>query len=293
MKRLRVPTRAVVATFTLVALLAIAACGDDSDTTSTAGSGDGHGDAEVVVQVVVAGGFVTPESALSTVPEVTVLSDGTILSPGFVPAVYPGPALTPIQAATVDPAEVEALVERARALGLLDGPLDFGQPGISDAPTTTVTITVNGTTHRHDAYALSFGEDVGAAGPGAVEQAIDDGAGLSDEQKANREALSEFVAAAHEVGVGDALWTPAAYAVTVVGPAVEDPSGLAQEPVPWPLDTVPSTEGDFPCTVIDGDDASTLATALTSANTETPWVIDGEELSVAFRPLVPGDPGCP
>jgi hypothetical protein len=259
----------------LVLAASVAACGDDGDSTSTSGAdpGSGGASAELVVQIVEGGGFVTPVIANSTVPQVTVLSDGTVLTPGVVTLIYPGPAVSPIQQATVEPAEVDALVEKARELGLLDGPLDFGQPAVSDAPTTTVTIVADGETHTQEAYALTFEEGQ-----------------LTDEQRANRAALAEFVAAAQSTGVGDAIWTPSSFVVTVVGPAESvDPPQEAQE---WPVETTPPTDVSFGCTVVDGDDATALAAALEGANAATPWIIDGEEYGVAIRPQLPGDAGC-
>jgi hypothetical protein len=271
------PTIRTPITLAVSLLLAasVAACGDDGDTTSTSGDDPGgRGDgAELVVQIVEGGGFVTPTMANSTVPQVTVLADGTVLTPGIITLVYPGPAVSPIQQATVDPAEVDALVEKARELGLLDGPLDFGQPAVSDAPTTTVTIVADGETHTQEAYALTF----------------EDGQ-LTPEQLDNRAALSEFIAAAQSTGVGDATWTPSSYVVTVVGPAeAGDPP---QEPQEWPIESTPPTDVSFGCTVVDGDEATELAAALESANAATPWLIDGFEYGVAIRPQLPGDPGC-
>jgi hypothetical protein len=286
------PRRPLVALVLAVLVLA-AACGDDDDTSTTPRDDGGGATADLVVQVHVAGGFVTPETALSTVPEVTVLADGTVLTPGVVPAIYPGPAVTPIQKASVDPAEITALVELARSLGLLDGPLEFGQPPIADAPTTTVRIVADGVEHRHDAYALALDPGVGDAGDAPT---TPEGAALGADERANREALAQFVAAAQSIGVGDSLWTPDAYAVTVLGPATTPEGEPPQPPVDWPLDAAPDTtgadEGAFPCTVVDGADAATLAAALASANAATPWVVDGAELHLAVRPVLPGDPGC-
>ena len=236
----------------------------------------------MVIQITVGGGFTTASTALSTVPQLTVLGDGTVLSPGIITMQYPGPAIMPVQAGTADAAAIDALIAQAGDLGLLDGPLDFGSPGISDAPTTTVTIVADGVTHTHEAYALDFGAELAGGEPG-----VDDAAAE------NRQALADFVAAAQELAVGDTTWEPAAIVATVIGPV--DPAALdpVQPAADWPLATAPTTTGDFPCTLIEGDDVATLAPALADANELTPWTIDGETYAIAFRPLVPGDPGCP
>jgi hypothetical protein len=228
------------------------------------------------VQVLVAGGFTTPEAGASTVPTVTVQSDGTLITPAPVPAVYPGPAITPLQRATVSSGRVTELLDRADDLGLLREDLDFGEPPVADAPDTAVTIVAGGATYTHVARALGF--DEGAADT------------LTDEQRANRAALRDFLAAIDALPPGDQPYVPDSVIVTVVGPYV--PDDLPQQPRDWPLATPPNLDGDFPCTELTGDEATLLLAALDGANQRTPWVIAGDGYTVAFRPVVPGQAGC-
>lgn len=237
------------------------------------------GSDEVVVQVMVAGGFVPVETAVSTVPTVTVLGDGTVITPAPVLAIYPGPAITPLQSVRVPSSTVDDLVERARDLGLLDGPLEFGRPPIADAPDTNVTITANGTEHRHVANALGAGGQI------------------SEEAAANRRALRSFVDATEALPPGDAPWKPPAIAVYALGDYTPDPN-LAQPARKWPLTTEPATQPSaagetIPCTLIQGGDVKVLLDALSRANARTPWIAGGREVSLAFRPVLPGQPGCP
>ncbi|MFP5320037.1 MAG: hypothetical protein ACLGI2_17315 [Acidimicrobiia bacterium] len=278
----------------LVLLAATAACGGDD---ATVGTGSGAGDevvrptgGEVVVQIVVDGGFVPVEVALSSVPTVTVLGDGTVITGAPVPAIYPGPAIAPLQQATLDAAGVDRLVARAEALGLLEGPLDFGRPPVADAPDTTVTIAAGGTTHRHVAYALGI-TDRQPAGGGLP--------GLTAAQVANRTALSEFVEAANALPPGREAWVPSAIAVYDLGAYELEPQ-LPQPQVAWPLSRPPATAssgapptGARPCTLVEGDQAATLLDALSRANARTSWIVNGTARSLAFRPVVPGQPGCP
>lgn len=249
------------------------ACGQDS----TGVGGDrlerptGAGD--VVVQVLVDGGFVPLEVALATVPATTVLGDGTVVTPAPTLAIYPGPALAPLQAATVDAATVDGLVARAAKLGLLAGAIDFGRPPVADAPNTTVTIVAGGQTHRHVAAALGISD--GATGGQA------------------RRALKEFVSALEQLPPGDRAWEPTAIAVRVVGRYQADPQ-LPQPPVEWPLARVPIEAGSgASCMVVEGDEARVLHAALTRANARTPWLIAGAARSVVFVPVVPGPQPCP
>lgn len=264
--------RALVALLSVV--LVAAACGDD-DGTVVADRGAPPGDgSEMVIQVTAYGGFLPVETALSTTPMITVLADGTVITPAPVPAIYPGPAIQPLQAGTISAADIDALIERARSTGLLDGPLELGSPPVTDQPTTRVTIRADGRTVQHEAYALQ--EDTG----------------VDPAEAQNRERLRGFIDQLSELSVGDRPWTPTAVVATIVGPYVADPTVGPHPPVDWPLATAPDTDGELPCTVIEGADAETLMDALAGANQLTPWVIDGEQYSMAFRPLVPGDRGC-
>jgi len=257
-----------------LAVVSIAgACGNGSTGVGGAALGRPTGADEVVVQVLVDGGFVRPEVALATVPTTTVLGDGTVVSLAPTPAIYPGPALAPLQAVKVDAATVDGLVARAAKLGLLAGPLEFGQPPVADAPNTTVTIVAGGRAHRHVAAALGINDEA-TGGP-------------------IRKALKEFLAALEQLPPGNQAWESSAIAVRVAGPYQADPQ-LPQSPLAWPLAQVPVEAGsDVPCLVVQGDDAGLLRATLARANARTPWLIGGVARSVSFVPVVPGPPPCP
>lgn len=265
--------RLIVATAGLVLVSVAGACGKDSTDVGSAPIHRPTGATEVVVQVLVDGGFVRPEVAMATVPITTVLGDGTVVTTAPTLAIYPGPALAPLQAVTVDAATVDGLVARAAELGLLAGPLDFGRPPVADAPSTTVTIAAGGQTHRHVAAALGIS---------------DEGTGAAD-----RRALKEFIAGLQQLPPGNRAWEPSAIAVRVVGPYQPD-AQLPQSPVAWPLARVPAEAGPgASCMVVEGDDARVLRAALARANSLTPWLIGGVARSVVFVPVVPGPPPCP
>jgi len=280
--------RTIAVPAVVLAVLAATACGDQEATVSAGGGGTARPTGgEVVVQLTVDGGFVPVEAALATVPTVTVLGDGTVITAAPVPAIYPGPAIAPLQQSKLDGAGVDRLVDRARDLGLLEGPLEFGRPPVADAPNTTVTIVAGGASHRHVAYALGIvdREPAGAGVPG-----------LSADQVANRRALGQFVEAANGLPPGREAWVPAAVAVYDVGPYQLDPQ-LPQREVAWPLSRPPATAvvaaGPPPCTLVEGADTATLLDALAPANARSPWVVNGTARSLAFRPVLPGQPGCP
>lgn len=265
----------------LAATAMLGACGDGTEETGQAPSRP-TGAGDVVVQVTVAGGFLPVEVAVATVPTVTVLGDGTVITPAPVLAIYPGPAIAPLQAASAGAAAVDGLVRRAAELGLLAGPLEFGRPPVADAPETTVTVVSGGREHTQVAYALGMG-DIPGGGQG----------GLGQAELANRRALSDFVAATGQLPPGGRPWVPSAVAVYALGDYRADPQ-LPQRPAGWPLPAEPAVAGgNFPCTLYEGADAEALVRALASANALTPWTVGGRARSLAFRPVVPGQPGCP
>ena len=279
--------RTLAAVGAALALVATA-CGDDEGATVNAGSGNTSRPtgSDVVVQVLVDGGFVPVEAAVSSVPTVTVLGDGTVITPAPMLAIYPGAAIAPLQQTKLDAAGVDRLVARADELGLLKGPLDYGRPPVADAPNTTVTIVAGGITHRHVAYALGI-VDRDPVGGGVQ--------GLSSQAVANRKALSAFVEAANALPPGREAWVPSAIAVYDLGRYQADPQ-LPQREAAWPLTRPPATSatgGNWACTLIEGAEAATLLDALSGANSRTPWIVSGAARSLAFRPLVPGQPGCP
>jgi hypothetical protein len=243
------------------------------------------GSDEVVLQVSTGGGFVAPATNLRALPSFTLLGDGTVLVPAAIAEIFPGPAVAPISRARLTEDQVQQVLVRAGAAGLLDAASvdygDMGAVGIADVGTTTLTIQADGATFTRSAYALGM-----------------DGAGtqLSAAQSAARAALTRFLSALPTGG--DAVYVPASYTV-FVGPATGTPQAGAA-PVLWPLAGDLATIGtpglaDYRCLVVAGADAATLGAALAKANEQTQWLSSpsgNATFSLVVRPGIPGDPGC-
>lgn len=152
-----------------------------------------------------------------------------------------------------------------------------------------MTITAGGTTYHQSAYALGIGDDAipPAAPPGGPARA----GGVTQAQADNRKALRTFIAAIDGLAVGSRPWTPAAVAAYVLGPSQPD-RDLPQKALAWPLGRLPARTGSRPCTLYEGAEAATLLTALANANARTPWAFGDAQFAMAFRPVVPGQPGC-
>ena len=197
---MRHPRRPHVLLAAAAGVFALAACGESSpsaDTTDatvapttvppttvppTTAAPDGYdhptGSDEVVIQVGYEGGFVPVELAFTQPPTLLISGDGRAITQGAVPAIYPGPLLPALVERTITEDGIQTLLAKADELGLL-ADVEYGDPPtlITDVPDTVVTITVDGVTYRHVAYAL----------------------GIDDEPEAARANLSEFVTAATDL----------------------------------------------------------------------------------------------
>jgi hypothetical protein len=291
----------------IVAILAIsiatAACatagdrGDDSSTTSTTvpSSATDHpmGGAEVVLRVSYEGGFVPIEFNLTNIPAFTLYGDGTILVPGPQLAIYPGPALPNVQMLKVSEERVQEIIDAARSAGIEGGDRHYGYDCVADASTAVFTLNAGGGTTIVSAYALGIEEP--GSGP-------DISCGIDDEALAARAALYAFSQAVESVLFDGTLdppteYTPQQMRVYVSDELFTDPD-LPQAPADWPLGadlaTFGAEQGDLAlrCGIVEGDDLDDLLAVARQANQLTPWLSDGAEFALTFRPLLPDESGC-
>jgi len=119
-------------------VLAASACAA-APTPSIAARPEGAHD--LFLRVDTEGGFVSPTVTLGRVPSFSLFGDGTAVTTGVEPAIYPSAALPSLLQTSIDPAGVRALVAAALRAGLgHDRDLtDLGSTGIADATTTVFT----------------------------------------------------------------------------------------------------------------------------------------------------------
>ncbi len=272
------------------------ACGSDdsepaapsSDSTlPPVGSADGYehptGADEVVVSYAELGGFTTREFAFQQIPRVLISGDGRVFSPGAQIAIYPGPLLPAVQVQPITDDGIQEVLAAAEEAGLL-AEVDYTiDSDIADATTATVTISANGETWVHEAYAL------GAAGPGGAETP-------------ERQALLDFALqlGALEQLVGDEalgeteLFEPTEYAIEAV--VVDDLSAFGSDGIEptvaeWPTEVSVRLADVQECTVVE---ASEVGQVLAEANQLTfftdPTTADDVTYQVLARPVLPGEP---
>ena len=177
--------------------------------------------AKIVLRISSGGGFVTPQTNLRALPSFTLYGDGTVIVPGVITQMYPGPAIYPLIRSKLRESQVQALLRSAAHAGLLArGPIDYGTVGVTDMPTTTLLLNAGGRHVERQAYAL------GATG----------GSPLPARQARARKALMRFIAGLPH-GVSGARYVPRALAVYVAPSDGQAQPGASA--VVWPLQAQP------------------------------------------------------
>jgi hypothetical protein len=256
------------------AALAIMGCGGSSAGTSGPSPPSGAAD-EVIVRVVTEGGFAAESREPARFPEVSVFGDGRVITQGPTTLEYPGPALPNLQEFRLTRDGLAAVVDEARAAGLLDdAPPDYGDAGITDQATTTVTLRVDGTNAEVQVYALGFDD------------------GLTAEQRENRRRLQQFIGFAghaHGVGVHVVPGSTRRYEPEVLAVRVEKfLSDVKTEERHWPLGDLAGTD----CAVFRGTELAAVLGAADGAREDVRWFSGDDSYRLVLRPLLPDERSC-
>ena len=220
-------------------------------------------------------------------PAVALYGDGTLIVPGPVDAVYPGPLLPNLRRAQVTPAEIQKILAAADTAGLLGADTSYANPRVADAGTTVFTTIMAGKTHRVSAYALGVGVPVAGGGAAAPQQLADFAASMEDLATFLGRPLPE-----------DTAYVPAAVNVFAGMAAAADPTASARQIVTWPLALDPGTAGQpapadgLRCFSIRGSDLASFLAVAANANAATVWSAASGQYSLVVRPLYPEESGC-
>lgn len=226
------------------------------------------------------GGFTTSQFAFQNPPIVLLASDGTLIGPGASTAIFPGPLLPVHQVQTVTPAGIEALVAAAETAGLL-ADVDYSTDSdlvIADAATSVLTITADGTTYTHEAFALGIG-----GGPGSE----------PTESTPERQALLDFLTTLQTdpasifgaANLGEAtVYEPTAYQFMAMSMAGADIVAGAMI-VEWPAETGIDLASATECVEVERAIAGDLFEEATQL---TFFEQNGETYEVTPRPAYPG-----
>ncbi len=273
----------------LGAALLVAACQGGTSAISHPRGGN-----ELVLRIETGGGFVPPSFMVGRIPELSVFGDGRVIVLGPQIAIFPGPALPNLVTFRLSEEGLQALLENARAAGLLGADAQYDYPGIADAGTTTFTVVAEGRRHVVSAYALFEG--------GPMDDQLD-----PDVLRA-RAALSAFQERALDMRswLGQAIVEPdSAYRyeslrVFVSAAEPQEPAEIEPNFVDWPLAAPLATFGaplagfaEMRCAVVSGEDLVTLRSALERSNQLTFWRSQEVTYQLVLRPLLPDESGCP
>jgi hypothetical protein len=249
------------------------------------------GAGDLVIQVGSEGGFIAPSFSLKQIPQFSLFGDGSILTPGVEPAIYPGSALPSIEQQMVTEAGIQAILRSAIAAGLENAKDYTDFVGVADMSTTVLTFQADGISHTVKVYAL-----------GAPSERP---AGMSTEEFQARKALAQFV---DDLGTLQ-KWLPAGSlgstqpfdgsGARLFVSAYQPDAQLTEPAKAWPLDPplgsfgTPSTDMGTRCGVVTGQDwTATLLPLAKDANSLTPWTSAGQRYAISFRPLLPNETSC-
>ncbi len=279
-----------------VMALALAACGglkDEGNGGSGGGSGIAHptGADELVLRWEYQGGFVAYEYMLKRLPSWSLYGDGRLIVEGPTIEIYPGPALPNLLVTRVSEDGVQAILEAAKAAGLMEGDATYTYPCVADAADTVFTTNAGGSTSVVTAYAL--GDAMGGSCPNVDDEA--------------RQKLHEFQAKLGDLASflpQGSIGAEEPYvfdAVRIYVMSYQGQPDLPQEAAEWPLATGLDAFGDAAegsglqdarCGVMSGADLGSLMPAMQGANELTPWSSGGAEYRLILRPLLPDEHGC-
>lgn len=267
------------------------------------GTGSGGGDTvtptpigsdQLVLRIEQVGGFVTIQYNLMRMPTLSLYGDGLYITPGAQIEIYPGPALPALSQQRLSPDALQLLIQAALDAGLDKDRnyTDLGSMMVSDAPTTTFTLTIDGQTYTTNVYALDF--DLGPK-PDR----------MPEEEFQARKDLLAFQSKASDLSwlpdgsvTDEGMYEPTALRI-FSGSYQPDPE-LTQTPIAWPLtpgldlfgESLASTPGAMRCGTVAADAAASLLPLAEQANQLTPWTSDGTRYGLLFRPLLPDESGC-
>jgi hypothetical protein len=271
----------------ITGVLLLAACGaDDSEMTTgepppPAGSEPHAAESgAVVLSITDVGGFVPPDRTFTNEPRLLVTGDGRVIQSGPMIAIYPGPLLPNLLQRSITETGIQRLLDLADEHGLL-GDVTYTRPdNIADAADTVVTITVDGETFEHRAYALGGG--------------VPDGG----ETDAARARLFDFVVAATDLASGpvaDEIGPEEPYrsdsylirATEAVNPEPTDDAPIDIRPtlVDWPSDAPVRLAAAAECAEVP---TNRFARMFEDANQLTRFVDDDVAYSLVITPRLPG-----
>ena len=237
-------------------------------------------ESKLVLKLYVGGGFAPPEVEASTVPQLLITSDGTVLSPGLTTRQFPGVLPTPMIIRKLNPVALAKVMAAAKQAGLLAPSPGYPETRqVEDVATTTLTISDGTQTYVHSAYALGY--------DGTIE--------TSAERRRLQQFVDQLIDLTGLVG-DDALGEPSDYRASeyrvqaFTTKATADDRANAKT---WPLITGVSladiADRRETCAIVP---AAQIDPILEGSTTGTVFIDGDKEYHLAVRASLPGDKPC-
>lgn len=252
---------------------------------------------QLILRVAHLGGFVPVEWVFTALPAFSLMGDGTVIVEGAQVAIFPGPALPPLQARRLTADGIRAVLSEVSASGLFGHDAEYrgAQNFVADAADTVFTLNVEERTTAVRIYGLGtlpLDGDVPNLDPAEVEAHR-----VLSRLLDRLTTLETWLPGGAWADPGWRSYEPAALRLLIVDAAGREPvEGVEPQLQEWPLGVdlgmlgEPSELGEFRCAVLDGGDAATLLVALRHANSETRWVQGEGRYVLSVRPFLPDEP---
>jgi hypothetical protein len=233
---------------------------------------------------------ILPVNLFGRLDPLVITGDGRVVSAGAVPAIFPGPLVTPLVARQLTDAGRAAILKLATDLGLVGRQTDFvGGPPLAGGIMGHIQISIDGKlvelTGLPDVQCTTSPCNPAPATPEAFslfwQRMLDLGSWLGA-----------------ELGP-DSPYTPAAYSV-LVGPSPVPQAGINPVIADWPLPDQLATMGidasqGYRCATFTGGAVAVLKEAFDKANQLTGWTQDPQfsaSYGLTVVPLAPGQDAC-
>lgn len=284
----------IVAGAALVATVAACSSGAAGPTPEPTAVAIPHptGASDLILRYEEVGGFVGPGVLLGRYPIISVYGDGTVITQGAVPAIFPGPAMPSLIATKLTEAGIQRLLSAAAGAGLLGPDAQYDATGVADATTAQFTVVAGGGRHLVSAYALGIASP-GNEGPFAA-------------VRARLQAFTVVLGDLRTRFAADIAGPDAPFAYTSLRALVRDGApqsgdpAISRVPLAWPLATPLATFGTpgtgaatgWRCGVVTGTDLATLKPLLAQATSITGWSSSGAVYTLMPLPMLPDDAAC-
>jgi hypothetical protein len=242
----------------------------------------------LILRVALEGGFISPGALRARLPTISAYADGTIITEGMTPAIYPGALVPTLVYRSVGPVGATGILDAATAAGLAGADASYGPGPVPDGAMTVITVI-------HDGH-----QTVSRFSSLAPQQIQPGGATTDPVLSATEQLLGRLMGTDLFGGTAgrSGTYVPAGFQVFATPglPVVSDPS-LAPRPVSWPLATPLASFGKADTVgadgarvgVVVGDDALTRRPILEAATQITPFTSGGSSWTLGVKPLLPDE----